>query len=213
VLSASVQQAIRHAPAEDRQRLAEEAAGKAASQEAIAAFSEHLLASYVPIMPANPRLVTRVANTLGMLMVLRIHLGHHEPEDYIARAAIIFVRFPSLVDTLLSDPDPPVIDPAAPADTAAEDGTSSPWFRRDVQRVLRDEHNQLVDIVRLARCYGREYEPVTPTTKALDTIPFPQAGHSGPDGTPPPTAPAAGTTEQPTNAKPVDNAANAAVAR
>jgi hypothetical protein len=185
VLSSGVQQAIRHAPAEDRQRLAEEAAGKAASKEAMAAFSEHLLAAYAPIMPANPRLVTRVANTFGMLMVLRIHLGHHEPEDYIARAAIVFVRFPTLVDTLLSDPDPPTIDPTtAPTDADTKDTTSSPWFRRDVQHVLRDEHNQLIDIVRLARCFGREYEPAipTPTTAATASTPAAQTDITKLDG-------------------------------
>jgi hypothetical protein len=64
-------------------------------------------------MPANPRLVKRVANTFGMLLALGLHLSHHEDDDTIARAAILFVRFPTLVDDLLSAPDPPALDPPA----------------------------------------------------------------------------------------------------
>ena len=48
---------------EDRQRLAEKIAAKAATPEAIAAFSEDLLTHYAPLMPANPRLIKRVANS------------------------------------------------------------------------------------------------------------------------------------------------------
>jgi hypothetical protein len=159
----------RAAPRQDQQRLAEDVAAKAASKEAISAFTEHLLATYTPLMPANPRLVTRVANTFGMLMALGLHVRHHEPEDYVVRAAILFVRFPALVDELLSGDDPPVIDPAdrapavdVPGNSAADAAKPTSWFRRDVQQVLRDEQGQLVDIVRLARCFGREYPPPTP---------------------------------------------------
>jgi hypothetical protein len=162
VHGAEVRAAIDQAPRQDQQRLAEEVATKAASKEAVAAFSEHLLARYTPLMPANPRLVARVANTFGMLMALGLHVGHHEPGDYVARAAIMFVRFPALVDQLLSDPVPPVVDPAAlgaarNGDAAASAGMS--WSRPDVQEVLHDEQGQLVDIVRLARCFGRGYPP------------------------------------------------------
>jgi hypothetical protein len=171
-----VREAIEQAPQQDQQRLAEEVAAKAASKEAIAAFSEHLLARYTPLMPANPRLVARVANTFGMLMALGLHVGHHEPQDYVARAAIIFVRFPALVDQLLSDPDPPVIDPAGStgvshnADASATGRLS--WSRRDVQQVLRDEQGQLIDIVRLARCFGREYPPPIPSPQSPQPTTF-----------------------------------------
>jgi hypothetical protein len=64
-------------------------------------------------MLTNPRLVARVANTFCTLMEWGLHVGHRETEDYVARAAIMFVRFPALVDELLSEPDPPMIDPAS----------------------------------------------------------------------------------------------------
>ena len=154
VQSDEVRQAVGQAPAAQRQRLAEEVVTRVASPEAAGAFREHLLAGYAPVMPANPRLVNRVVNTFLMLHALALHLGHGEPEDYIVRAAIIFVRFPSLVDELLSDPDPPVIDPA--------EKPESLWLRRDVQQVLRDDEGRLIDVVRVARCYGREYAPGVP---------------------------------------------------
>jgi hypothetical protein len=138
-----VRAAINQAPRQDQQRLAEEVAAKAASKEAIAVFSEHLLASYASLMPANPRLVTRVANMFGMLMALGLQTGHHEPQDYIARAAIMFVRFPALVDELLSEPNPPVIAPQPAGHSAdAPARATTLWWRRDVQQVLRDEQNQ-----------------------------------------------------------------------
>lgn len=140
----------------ERERLAEAIAAKAATTEALAVFSEDLLTRYAPLMPANPRLVKRVANTFGMLLALGLHLGHHENEDTIARAAILFVRFPTLVDDLLSAPDPPVLHP--PADASPTDPVS-PWLRRDVQQILRRDDGNLVDITQIARCYGRHYAP------------------------------------------------------
>ena len=160
VLGPRTLQAIDQARPEDQQRLAEAAASKASSKEALAAFSEHLLARFASLMPDNPRLVKRVANIFGMLMVLRLHLGHKESDDYLARAAILFVRFPNLVDELLSAPEPPLIDPVqTSSDSPSKGERASAWFRGDVQDVLRDEQNSLLSIVRLARCYGREYCP------------------------------------------------------
>ena len=129
--------------------------------------------------PANPRLVTRVANAFGMLMALQLQLGRRDPEDLVARAAIMFVRFPTLVDQLLSEPDPPAIDPTtAPADN----GGTSPWLRPDVQQVLRDQHGTPIDIVTLAGCYGREYAPAVAAPQrpqAAESSPFPQSGGRG----------------------------------
>jgi len=55
-----------------------------------------------------------------------------------------------------------------------------------MQRVLRDEHNQLIDIVRLARCYGREYEPAVPIPGSAipGTIPVTQTCLTTAGGTP-----------------------------
>jgi hypothetical protein len=155
VHSQSVRAALDDTTKKEREQLAEAIATKAATTEALAVFSEDLLTRYAPLMPANPRLVKRVANTFGMLLALGLHLGHHEDEDTIARAAILLVRFPTLVDDLLSTPDPPVLDP--PADANPSD-PASPWLRRDVQQILRRDGN-LVDINQIARCYGRHYAP------------------------------------------------------
>ena len=175
VHSHSVRAALDNTTGKERQRLAETIAAKAASPEALSAFSEDLLTRYTPLMPANPRLVKRVANAFGMLLALGLHLDHHEDEDTIARAAIMLVRFPTLVDDLLSAPDPPVLDPPA---NASPTDPASPWLRRDVQQVLRRADGSRIDIIGIARCYGRHYTPdptssppgtpthLSPTTKA-----------------------------------------------
>ncbi len=159
--SRSVRAALDNTTGTERERLAEAIAAKAATNEALAAFTEDLLTRYTPLMPANPQLIKRVANAFGMLLALGLHLGHHEDEDTVARAAILLIRFPTLVDDLLSAPDPPMLDPPAepsPAGSSAT-GPASSWLRRDVQQVLRRADGSRVDITRIARCYGRHYEP------------------------------------------------------
>ena len=121
-------------------------------------------------MPENPRLVKRVANAFGMLLALGLHLGHHEEEDTIARAAILLVRFPALVDDLLSAVDPPALDPPA---HAGPNNPVSPWLRRDVQQVLRRADGNRIDIIRLARCYGRHYAPDPARSPAPGHTPAP----------------------------------------
>lgn len=174
VHSQSVRAALDNTTGTERERLAEAVAAKAATPEALSAFTEDLLTRYTPLMPANPRLVKRVANAFGMLLALGLHLGHHEDEDTIARAAIMLVRFPSLVDDLLSAPDPPVLGP--PADASPTDAVSL-WLRRDVQQVLRRADGSPADLIRIARCYGRYYPPDPdrqPTTRHTNT---PQPPH------------------------------------
>ncbi|MGH3978553.1 MAG: P-loop NTPase fold protein, partial [Pseudonocardiaceae bacterium] len=61
----SVRAALDSTTGTERERLAETIAAKAATTEALAAFSEDLLTRYTPLMPANPRLVKRVANAFG----------------------------------------------------------------------------------------------------------------------------------------------------
>ena len=104
----------------------------------------------------TPQLIKQFANTFDMLIALRQDLGHHEDEDTVGRAAILFVRFRTLVYDLLSAPEPPVFDP--PTDASPTDPVS-PWLRRDVQQVLRRADGSRVDIARIARCYGKHYPP------------------------------------------------------
>jgi KAP family P-loop domain len=158
VHGSQVPAALDQVPPAQREQLAEQIATKAATPEAVAAFSEHLLTRYAAVMPANPRLVKRVANTFGMLHALGLHLAHHEDDDTISRAAIMFVRFPTLVDQLLSDPEPPSTQPGpGPAPEA-----KTPWQRPDVQQLLTRDDGTAVDITGIARCFGRQYPPAPP---------------------------------------------------
>lgn len=157
--------AVESLPEEDRRRAEAQRAGKAAKSEAAGErAATHLLNDFAELMPANPRLVKRVADAWGMLRALKGHLNHGETDQTLARAAIVMVRFPTLVDVLLSDIVPP---DEAPTPTAG-DGAPAPelsdaasdaaqrrraiWLRPDVQQVVTD-----VTARQLARCYGREF--------------------------------------------------------
>ena len=132
-------------PLGDRFVLEEVRVRREASSEAMAGRRDHLLQEFPSLMPANPRLIKRVANTFGMLLAMKGYLGHNEDSDTIARAAIMLVRFPNLFDELI---DAATLPPTSP-DKASED---SPWLRPDVQQVLLG-----TDLVRLARCYGHSF--------------------------------------------------------
>jgi hypothetical protein len=135
-----------------------------ATADATAGRTAHLLTRYADVMPANPRLVKRVANVWGMLCAVQSHLHPGQPnktppDDHIARAAIMFVRFPSLVDELLScatapDPGAPVPDPSPYYPPPAP----SPWRQPDVRRLLTSDGTRIAP-VDIARCYGREFDP------------------------------------------------------
>lgn len=76
-------------------------------QEATAAATDvrsaHLLHTYAGLMPANPRMIKRIANALVMLRAIMIHVRHTEDDDALARAAILLVRFPMLAARLRFD--------------------------------------------------------------------------------------------------------------
>jgi hypothetical protein len=119
--------------------------------------AEHLLAQYFELMPSNPRLIKRVANTWGMLRAVQLHLNLNEKQDTVVRAAIMFVRFPSLVDELLSSAESPltqVLAKSSSGSAASSVDAASAWLRPEVQRLLTDEHGDAVDIAAIARCYG-----------------------------------------------------------
>ncbi|MGL5824674.1 MAG: hypothetical protein ACRCYU_07535, partial [Nocardioides sp.] len=120
---------------------------------------EHLLRRYADILPSNPRLVKRAANAVGMIWALKDHLGHDETTDTMARAAILLVRFPELIDCLLTEIDPPDI-------TSSTAQADSPWLRRDVQRVIGND----TSIEAIARCYGRTYDPPVPPPKERTAV-------------------------------------------
>ncbi|TDV57283.1 P-loop NTPase fold protein [Actinophytocola oryzae] len=143
--------------AEVERRRVERESGPTATARRVA----HLLGKYAHLMPANPRLIKRVANTWGMLLAVQSHLHVGQwrdvpPEDHVARAAIMFVRFPKLVDELLSCPTPPKVGSRAvlaPADTSA------PWQRPDVRELLTSEYGERISPEEIARCYGRTFPP------------------------------------------------------
>lgn len=98
-------------PVRDQESLQIDRVLQEATAAATAVRSHHLLHTYAGLMPANPRMIKRIANTLGMLRAVQTHVGHIEDDDAMARAAILLVRFPVLaarlrLDDLLNCTDP-----------------------------------------------------------------------------------------------------------
>ena len=116
----------------------------------------HLLSAYATILPANPRLIRRVANTWSMLDAIRVHVGHGEPDDVVVRAAVMFVAFPSLVDDLLSSPTAPHL-PSRAVEVATARKLPKAWKRPDVLAVLTKPNGTLVQPEAIAQCYGRNF--------------------------------------------------------
>ncbi|MGH8940590.1 MAG: P-loop NTPase fold protein, partial [Actinomycetes bacterium] len=113
-------------------------------QEATAAATDvrsaHLLHTYAGLMPANPRMIKRIANALGMLRAIMTHVRHTEDDDAMARAAILLVRFPVLAARLRLDELPYDTDPC--------------WQFPGVRDVLGG-----CRVESLARCLGRADPP------------------------------------------------------
>ena len=158
-----VNQAIKSLDRASRASVGAKRAAKAATGEATQA-REHVLAQYAPLLPSNPRLIKRVANAWGMLMALGDHVGHQEDQDVVIRAAILMVRFPVLVDALLTDVDLP----SGVVKKDIQDGGSGElpvaerlWQRSDVQAVVGDYTPR-----QLARCFGRDLGELPPEDPA-----------------------------------------------
>lgn len=111
-----------------------------ATAEATDVRSDHLLNTYAGLMPANPRMIKRIANALGMLRAVRTHVRHTEDDDAMARAAILLVRFPVLAARLRLDDLP--------------NGTDPCWHLPGVRDVLGG-----CSLESLARCLGRADPP------------------------------------------------------
>jgi hypothetical protein len=98
-------------PIGDQERVQIEQVRQEATAAATDVRGHHLLHTYARLMPANPRMIKRIANALGMLQAVRRHVQHTEDDDAMARAAILLVRFPEHAarlrhDDLLNDTDP-----------------------------------------------------------------------------------------------------------
>jgi hypothetical protein len=119
----------------------------------------HLLTDFSTVLPGNPRLIIRVASAWAMLRAVARSLDLEvEPEpanELLVRAAVIWVRFPVLVDELLDADQPPIIDPTDPE-------CPPKWRRRDVQQVLTMKDGRRLDIEDLALYYGKFYAPQAP---------------------------------------------------
>lgn len=127
---------------------------KEAGPAAVERSRDHLLARYAKHMPANPRLIKRVANGWGMLRAVQSHLYPGQPlgkdaDDRLARAAIMLVKFPALVDQILVAPDLSSLD----SDSA---GGPPTWKRTDVTRLLTDDDDKPIPVQDIARCFGRD---------------------------------------------------------
>jgi hypothetical protein len=98
-------------PVRDQESLQIDRVLQEATAAAAAVRSDHLLHTYAGLMPANPRMIKRIANAWGMLRAVQTHVGHIEDDDAMARAAILLIRFPVLaarlrLDELLNSLDP-----------------------------------------------------------------------------------------------------------
>ncbi|ASW56822.1 WD40 repeat domain-containing protein [Plantactinospora sp. KBS50] len=151
--------------AAERERVADDARA-AATPKAIERREAHLLASYTMLLPSNPRLIRRVANTWAMLEALKHHVGHDELDDVVVRAAVMYVTFPSLVDTLLDDVRAPAL-PDRLDDSATETDRESLWLRPDVLAIITREDGSIVSPASIARCYGKAYAPRRSETSGI----------------------------------------------
>lgn len=127
-------------PAHESERMQIDRVRQDATPVATEVRSYHLLHSYADLMPANPRMIKRVSNALGMLQAIRMHVQHTEDDDAMARAAILFVRFPSLAARLRFDD--------------LINSNDSCWHLPGVRSVLG-----ACSLESLARCLGRAVPP------------------------------------------------------
>jgi WD40 repeat protein len=150
----------------------------------------HLLTKYSAILPGNPRLIIRVATAWAMLRAVAQSLdfaidGERET-DLLVRAAVIWVRFPVLVDEILDADEPPVID-------SNRSDCTPRWRRRDVQEVLTTSTGRLLKIEALAAYYGKFFSPEVPSpvSKAKEPLEVKlvnAAGNEQPQSPSPPAA-------------------------
>ena len=122
----------------------------------------HTLSMDVGVMPANPRMIRRVANTWGMLTALTSSVQVPSEHETLARAAIFFVRFPTLVEHLLSAWAPPDETSSMTTSNSSDD----PWKRWDVVEVLTRRDGTTITLRELASCFGCSF-PEKPIIEEL----------------------------------------------
>jgi hypothetical protein len=127
-------------PVRDQERKEIDRVRQEATAAATDVRSDHLLHTYAGLMPANPRMIKRIANALGMLRAIMRHVRHTEDDDALARAAILLVRFPVLAARLRLDD--------------LSNGTDPCWDLPGVRAVLGG-----CSLESLARCLGRADPP------------------------------------------------------
>jgi KAP family P-loop domain/WD domain, G-beta repeat len=127
-------------PVGDQERVQVDRVREEATAAATRVRSDHLLHTYASLMPANPRMIKRIANALGMLLAVRRHVQHTENDDAMARAAILLIRFPELAARLRLDD--------------VLNGEDPCWELPSVQAVLGGR-----SLESLAQCLGRADPP------------------------------------------------------
>ncbi|SMO55438.1 WD40 repeat [Propioniciclava tarda] len=126
---------------------------------------EHLLERNVALLPANPRLIRRIANYWTMLQALKLYLAHGLGQDVLMRAAVVAIQFPTLAELVLRSTWLTTIDAATKdSDKDPQDvKTARALLKRpDVQTALIGPDGP-VTLVQLARAYGR-FVPDAPAT-------------------------------------------------
>ncbi|MFV0427416.1 MAG: hypothetical protein ACK5KU_10335, partial [Beutenbergiaceae bacterium] len=124
-------------------------ASAATSSQSTGAAIQHLLAhtQWRELLPHNPRLIKRVANTWGMLREVDRHLGEASSDNALVRAAIFMVRFPELAASLRTRATEP---PSAKSSSPGAPNTI--WDRTDVTAVRGP-----LSWGDLAQCYGHTF--------------------------------------------------------
>lgn len=148
---------------------------------------EHVLMLFKGVAPANPRLLRRMVNTLGMLQQLQRVTGHNHDVRDIARSAILLTRFPAVADDLLTAPHLPeirvrivegieevIIDASWDSQEKEERQDSDEihligkLHNRQVLSVLRQDRNSFLQPAIVAQCLGRRYLSPQPQRVIVD---------------------------------------------
>src|SRR5690606_13848485 len=98
---------------------------------------------------------------------LNLEVDAEPANELLVRAAVIWVRFPLLVDDLFDADRVPIIDPAHP-------DCPPRWRRNDVQQVLTMNDGRRLDVEDLALYYGTFFPPQVQRTSASQSSARPQ---------------------------------------
>jgi hypothetical protein len=155
----------------DRVAVEMERVGREAGSEETEIRTAHLLGNYLEIMPPNPRQIRRIANCWGMLLALQSHLGRDFDPDVLVRAAVLYVRFPSVYHKIMSANRAPSLFPDASPESAIRNYPGSvlaEGLDQAIIAVVTRADGAIIDLSEIAACYGCRYpDSIGRTSAAL----------------------------------------------